>query len=237
MKKIFHSADSRGSFDFGWLKTNHSFSFGHYFNPEKTNFGMLRVLNDDFVEGGKGFSTHPHKDMEIITIPLAGALEHQDSTGGRGVLYPNEVQVMSAGKGIEHSEYNHLKDETSNFLQIWIFPDRKGHQPKYDQKYFDEEDRKNKFQLLVSPEKTNGNLWINQNAFISLAELDETKVITYEMKSENHGIYLFLISGELEVEDNLLTKRDAIGIWETDKVQIKANKNSFFLLIEVPMSQ
>ncbi len=175
--------------------------------------------------------------MEIITIPLAGALEHQDSTGGRGVLYPNEVQVMSAGKGIEHSEYNHLKDETSNFLQIWIFPDRKGHQPKYDQKYFDEEDRKNKFQLLVSPEKTNGNLWINQNAFISLAELDETKVITYEMKSENHGIYLFLISGELEVEDNLLTKRDAIGIWETDKVQIKANKNSFFLLIEVPMSQ
>jgi len=151
MKKVFYPEDSRGKFDFGWLKTNHLLSFGHYYNPERINFGMLRVLNDDFVQGGQGFDTHPHKDMEIITIPLSGALEHKDSTGGRGVLYPNEVQVMSAGTGIEHSEFNHLKDETSNFLQIWILPNKKGHQPRYDQKYFNKEERKNKLQLIVSP--------------------------------------------------------------------------------------
>lgn len=236
MKKIFHSADSRGKFDFGWLKTNYSFSFGHYFNRERMNFGMLRVLNDDYVEGGKGFGTHPHKDMEIITIPLSGALEHQDSTGGRGVLYPNEVQVMSAGTGIEHSEFNHLKDETSNFLQIWIFPDRKGHQPRYDQKYFDEDDRKNKFQLIVSPNKENGNLWINQNAFISLAEFDEGKELVYNLHSEKNGVYLFLISGELDAAEENLQKRDAVGIWETNSFTISAKKNSFFLLIEVPMN-
>lgn len=236
MKKIFHSADSRGKFDFGWLKTNYSFSFGHYFNPERINFGMLRVLNDDHVEGGKGFGTHPHKDMEIITIPLSGALEHQDSTGGRGVLYPNEAQVMSAGTGIEHSEFNHLKDETSNFLQIWIFPDRKGHQPRYDQKYFDEDDRKNKFQLIVSPNRENGNLWINQNAFISLAELDEGKELVYNLHSEKNGVYLFLILGELDAAEENLQKRDAVGIWETNSFTISAKKNSFFLLIEVPMN-
>ncbi|MCX7611774.1 MAG: pirin family protein [Ignavibacterium sp.] len=235
MKKIFHPSDSRGKFDFGWLKTSHSFSFGHYFNPERVNFGMLRVLNDDFVEGGMGFGTHPHKDMEIITIPISGALEHKDSTGGKGVLYPNEVQVMSAGTGIEHSEFNHLKDETSNFLQIWIFPDKKGHQPRYAQKYFDEQERKNKFQFVVTPDKENGNLWINQNAFISLSELEESKELIYNLHSEKNGIYLFLISGELLVEEQLLQKRDAIGIWETNSVKISAIKNSYFLVIEVPM--
>lgn len=236
MKKLFHSANSRGKFDFGWLKTNHSFSFGHYFNPERVNFGMLRVLNDDFVEGGQGFGTHPHKDMEIITIPLSGALEHEDSTGGKGVLYPNEVQVMSAGKGIEHSEFNHLKDEVSNFLQIWIFPDKKNHQPRYEQKYFNEEERKNKFQLIVSPNKENGNLWINQNAFIYLAELDEGKEIVFDLHSDKNGVYLFLIFGELSVAGENLFKRDAIGIWETSSIMINAKKNSFLLLIEVPMS-
>ncbi len=237
MKKIFHSADSRGKFDFGWLKTNHSFSFGHYYNPDRINFGMLRVLNDDFVKGGMGFGTHPHKDMEIITIPLSGALEHQDSTGGKGVLYPNEVQVMSAGTGIEHSEFNHLKDETSNFLQIWIFPDKKGHQPRYDQKYFDEEERKNKLQLIVSSEKENGSLWINQNAFIYLAELDQNIEMIYDLHSSKNGVYLFIISGEISAADQILHKRDAIGIWETNSFKINAIKDSFILLIEVPMVQ
>ncbi len=224
MKKIFHSADSRGKFDYGWLKTNHSFSFGQYYNPDSINFVMLRVLNDDYVEGGKGFSTHPHKNMEIITIPLSGALEHQDSTGGRGVLYPNEVQVMSAGKGIEHSEFNHLKNETSNFLQIWIFPNKKGRQPRYDQKYFAEEERKNMFQLIVSPNKENGNLWINKNAFIYLSEIDKGQTRSYQLNFLQNGIYLFLIDGELKVENDLLSKRDTIGIWEKDYINITANK-------------
>jgi redox-sensitive bicupin YhaK (pirin superfamily) len=237
MKKIFHSAESRGKFDFGWLKTNYSFSFGHYYNPDRVNFGMLRVLNDDSIEGGQGFGTHPHKDMEIITIPLSGALEHKDSTGGRGVIYPNEVQVMSAGTGIEHSEFNHLMDGTTTLLQIWIFPDKKGHQPRYDQKYFDEEDRKNRFQLIVSPDKNNGALWINQNAFLSLSDLDEGKELVYNLHSEKNGIYLFVISGELLVEDQKLNKRDAVGIWETNSIKISANKDTYFLLIEVPMDQ
>ena len=237
MKKVFYPEDSRGKFDFGWLKTNHSFSFGNYYNPERINFGMLRVLNDDFVQGGQGFDTHPHKDMEIITIPLSGALEHKDSTGGRGVLYPNEVQVMSAGTGIEHSEFNHLKDETSNFLQIWILPNKKGHQPRYDQKYFNKEERKNKLQLIVSPEKENGSLWINQNAFIYLTELDQNIEMIYDLHSSKNGVYLFLISGEISAADQILHKRDAIGIWETNSFKINAIKDSFILLIEVPMEQ
>jgi len=237
MKKVFYPEDSRGKLDFGWLKTNHSFSFGNYYNPERINFGMLRVLNDDFVQGGQGFDTHPHKDMEIITIPLSGALEHKDSTGGRVVLYPNEVQVMSAGTGIEHSEFNHLKDETSNFLQIWILPNKKGHQPRYDQKYFNKEERKNKLQLIVSPEKENGSLWINQNAFIYLTELDQNIEMIYDLHSSKNGVYLFLISGEISAADQILHKRDAIGIWETNSFKINAIKDSFILLIEVPMEQ
>jgi hypothetical protein len=235
MKKIMHKADSRGHFDYGWLKTNHTFSFSNYHDPERVNFGMLRVLNDDFVEAGQGFGTHPHSDMEIVTIPLDGALAHKDNTGSEGVIYPDEIQVMSAGAGIQHSEYNHLENGESNFLQLWIFPDKKGYKPRYNQKYFDPEERKNKFQFIVSPEKKDDNLWLNQDAYLSLTELEKNKSLDYKIHTKGNGVYLFLIEGEISVGGETLSKRDGIGIWETDKISIAANSDSKILLIEVPV--
>ena len=182
MKKIVHKADSRGYFDYGWLKTNHSFSFSQYHNPERMNFGMLRVLNDDIVAPGQGFGTHPHNDMEIVSIPLKGGLAHRDNTGSEGVIYPNEVQVMSAGTGILHSEFNYSKDEESNFLQLWILPDKKGHKPRYDQKTFNPDGRKNQLQTIVTPDKSNGNLWLNQDAYLSMSNIDRNNRIDYKFK-------------------------------------------------------
>jgi len=235
MKKIIHRANSRGHFDYGWLKTYHTFSFSSYHDPERVNFGMLRVLNDDTIEGGQGFGTHPHNDMEIVTIPLEGALAHKDSTGSEGVIYPDEIQVMSAGTGIRHSEYNHLNDGTTKLLQIWVFPDKKGHKPRYGQKFFDSEERKNKLQYVVSPSKKDDNLWLNQDAYFALADLDKDKSLSYKVHTKGNGVYLFLIDGEIFVGDEILSKRDGIGIWETDKFSITANSDSKLLLIEVPM--
>ena len=236
MKKIIHKADTRGFFDYGWLKTSHTFSFSSYYDPERVNFGMLRVLNDDFVAAGEGFGTHPHNDMEIVTIPLDGALAHKDSTGSEGVIYPDEVQIMSAGTGIRHSEFNYLQDGTSNFLQLWIFPDKKGHQPRYNQNYFDPAGRKNKFQFIVTPEKKDGNLWLNQDAFLSRIDLDKSNSVTYKIHTKGNGVYLFLIDGEIVVAGETLSKRDGIGIYETDKFSITAIKDSQILLIEIPMN-
>ena len=234
-KKIIHKADSRGHFDYGWLKTYYTFSFSNYYDPARVNFGMLRVLNDDEIEGGQGFGTHPHSDMEIVTVPLEGALAHKDSTGGEGVIYPDEIQVMSAGTGIQHSEFNHLSDGTTKLLQLWIFPDKKGHKPRYDQKFFDPEERKNKFQFIVTPEKKEGNLWLNQDAYLSLVDLEKTKSLDYKIHTKGNGVYIFLISGEIKVADELLSKRDGIGIWDTDEFTITANNDSQILIIEVPM--
>jgi redox-sensitive bicupin YhaK (pirin superfamily) len=235
MEKIIHKADSRGYFDYGWLKTNHTFSFGNYYNPERVNFGVLRVLNDDFVAAGQGFGTHPHNDMEIVSIPLIGALAHKDSTGIEEVIVPNEIQVMSAGTGILHSEYNHSKDKETNFLQLWIFTDKKGHKPRYNQKYFNPEERKNKFQFIVTPEKRDDNLWLNQDAYLSLTDLEKNKSLEYKIHSKGNGVYLFLIEGNISVGDESLSKRDGIGIWSTDEFSITAEENSRVLLIEVPM--
>jgi quercetin 2,3-dioxygenase len=235
MKKIIHIANTRGYFDFGWLKTNHTFSFGKYYDSERVNFGMLRVLNDDFVEAGQGFGTHPHNDMEIVSIPLSGSLAHKDSTGTEEVINPNEVQVMSAGTGILHSEYNHLKDEDTNFLQLWIFPDKKEHQPRYDQKSFDPKERINKLQFIVTPEKKDNNLWLNQDAYLSLSDLEKDKSIEYKIHTKGNGVYLFLIEGNISVDDESLSKRDGIGIWEIDEFSIRAIEDSQILLIEVPM--
>jgi len=235
-KKIIHKADSRGHFDYGWLKTYHTFSFSNYYDPERVNFGMLRVLNDDFVAAGQGFGTHPHNDMEIVTVPLEGAVAHKDSTGGDGVIYPDEIQVMSAGTGILHSEFNHLNDGTTKFLQLWIFPDKKGHQPRYDQKFFDSEERKNKFQFIVTPEKKDGNLWLNQDAYLSLVDLEKTKSLDYKIHTKGNGVYLFLIEGKISIVNEALSSRDGIGIWETSEFSITANENSKVLLIEVPMN-
>ncbi|MCU0364651.1 MAG: pirin family protein [Ignavibacteriaceae bacterium] len=236
MKKIIHRADSRGHFDYDWLKTYHTFSFSNYYDPERVNFGMLRVLNDDFVAAGEGFGTHPHNDMEIVTIPLEGALAHKDSTGGEGVIYPDEVQIMSAGTGIRHSEFNHLPDGTSNFLQLWIFPDKKGHQPRYNQKFFEPTERKNKFQFIVTPEKKDGNLWLNQDAYLALIELGKDKSISYKIHTKRNGVYVFLIEGKISTADETLSKRDGIGIWDTDEFSFTANMNSKILFIEVPMN-
>jgi redox-sensitive bicupin YhaK (pirin superfamily) len=235
MKKIMHKANSRGYFDYGWLKTNHTFSFSNYYDPERVNFGMLRVLNDDIVAAGQGFGTHPHNDMEIVSIPLIGALAHKDSTGIEEVIVPNEIQVMSAGTGILHSEYNHSKDKETNFLQLWIFPDKKEHKPRYNQKHFDPEERKNKFQFIVTPEKKDDNLWLNQDAYLSLTDLEKNKSLEYKIHSKGNGVYLFLIEGNISVGDESLSKRDGIGIWSTDEFSITAEENSRVLLIEVPM--
>ena len=236
MKKIIHKANSRGHFDYGWLKTYHTFSFSNYYDPERVNFGMLRVLNDDEIEGGQGFGTHPHNDMEIVTIPLEGAVAHKDSTGGEGVIYPDEIQVMSAGTGILHSEFNHLNDGTTKLLQLWIFPDKKGHKPRYDQKFFDSEERKNKLQFIVTPEKKDDNLWLNQDAYLSLTDLEKDKSTNYKVHTKGNGVYLFLIDGEISVAGEALSKRDGIGIYETDEFSITAIKDSQILLIEIPMN-
>ena len=235
MKKIIHKADTRGFFDYGWLRTSHTFSFSSYYDPERVNFGMLRVLNDDFVAAGEGFGTHPHNDMEIVTIPLDGALAHKDSTGSEGVIYPDEVQIMSAGTGIRHSEFNHLQDGTSNFLQLWIFPDKKGHQPRYNQNYFDPAERKNKLQFVVTPEKKDDNLWLNQDAYLSFTDLEKNKSLDYKIHTKGNGVYLFLIEGQISVSGETLSKRDGVGIYETDEFLITAYEDSQILLIEVPM--
>lgn len=170
MKIIVHKAGSRGFADHGWLKSNHTFSFANYYNPERIRFGTLRVLNDDIIEGGSGFGEHPHDNMEIISIPVYGALEHKDSMGNKKVIHDNEVQVMSAGRGVYHSEYNHSKSDDANFLQVWIFPKEKDIDPGYAQREFNENDLKNNLRLLVSPDKNTDTLWINQDAYISMGE-------------------------------------------------------------------
>jgi hypothetical protein len=235
MKKIIHGADTRGYFDYGWLKTNHTFSFSSYYDPERVNFGMLLVLNDDIVSAGQGFGTHPHNCMEIVSIPLSGALAHKDSTGTEEVIYPNDVQVMSAGTGILHSEYNYFKDKETNFLQLWIFPDKKGHQSRYDQKSFNPKERKNKLLTFVSPNENNGNLWLNQDAYLSMTDIEKDKSLDYMIHTKSNGVYIFLIEGNISIADVVLTKRDGMGIWDTGDFSIKANKNSQILLIEVPM--
>lgn len=234
MKKVIHKADSRGDANFGWLHSKHTFSFGQYYNPDRVHFGMLRVLNDDIVVGGAGFPTHPHENMEIVSIPLSGALAHKDSTGNEKIIQTGEVQIMSAGSGLTHSEYNASKDQEVNFLQIWVFPKEKDIEPRYDQKLFKDVDRKNKVQTVVAPDDS--ALWINQNAWFSLANLDGNKVLDYKIHDSGNGLYIFVIEGELEVDSENLNKRDAIGLSETESVSIKSSKDSKLLLIEVPMN-
>lgn len=235
MKKIIHTADSRGYLDHGWLKTHHTFSFNTYYDPERIRFGLLRVLNDDTIEPGMGFGTHPHDNMEIVTIPLSGTLEHQDSTGHRQVLNTNEIQIMSAGSGLTHSEYNHSDSEEVTLLQIWVFPKLRDITPRYDQKVFDPEKRKNTILTVVSPEENDNSMWINQDAYFSLSSLDAGKKLNYKIKHKNNGLYAFVIDGTIETAEEVLNKRDAIGLSEVDNIDIKATSNSDVLLIDVPM--
>jgi len=236
--QLFES-NTRGNADFGWLKANFSFSFGNYFNPERLQFGMLRVLNDDTIAGGTGFGTHGHANMEIITIPLEGGLKHQDSMGNEGVIRFGEVQVMSAGSGVEHSEMNASQKEEAKTLQLWVFPDIENVSPRYDQKSFDIENQINTFVNIVSPNDQNdGNaLWVYQKTFFHLGIFDSNTSVTYKVKIPKNGIYLFLIEGEIEVNNNVLKARDAMGITDLDAFEIKISSKSKILLVEVPMNQ
>jgi len=233
MKKVVHRADERGTAEHEWLHSKHSFSFADYYNPERMDFGKLRVLNDDIVEPGQGFGTHHHENMEIVSIVLDGALEHKDSTGNHGVIKKGEIQRISAGSGIMHSEYNHSKKEKVNFLQIWIYAKEQNIKPSYEQKNFNW--KKNELKLVVSGNKKDGALYIHQDAFFSLGNLDKNKTIEYNLKEKNNGVYIFVIKGNITVGDEKLKDRDAIGISKMDKLKIAANKNAEILLIEVPM--
>ena len=234
MKKIIHKAASRGYADHGWLRSYHTFSFASYQNSERMNFGMLRVLNDDVVQPEMGFGTHPHRNMEIISIPISGALSHKDSIGNKRSIEVGEVQVMSAGTGLKHSEFNDSKIDAVNFLQLWIIPEIENITPHYNQKIFEALERKNKFQVLVSPmdKQVGGSLPINQQGYISMIDLDKGFETAYDLRN---GAYFFLIEGEVLIENENLKKRDAIGIIEKNKVNIKANKSSKLLVIDVPM--
>ena len=235
MKTKIQRAAERGNANFGWLNSNHSFSFGHWYDATKMHFGALRVLNDDVVTGGKGFGEHPHDNMEIVSIPLKGSLAHKDTTGTDGIIKTGDMQIMSAGTGIKHSEFNASKTEEVNFLQIWIMPKEQNIQPRYQQKTFDVADRKNKWQTVVSPDEKDGSVWINQDTVFSLAHAEKNAVFTYKNRFSGNGVYLFLIEGEAEVNGETLHKRDAMEISDADEFDIKIKTDADLLAIEVPM--
>ncbi len=237
MKSVLHKADSRGHVNFGWLNSHHTFSFGNYFNPERMNFGVLRVLNDDVVSGGGGFPPHPHDNMEIISIPLHGDLEHKDSMGNTQVIRQGDVQIMSAGTGVRHSEYNHSKTDPVNFLQIWIMPKERHIEPRYAQQSFPAENRQNRFEPVVSNRtESNGAVWINQDATFLLGSLESGFETEYRLSAPNHGLYIFVLEGEVQVGSETLKKRDGLGLWEIDAVSFKAISQAEVLLMDVAMS-
>ena len=234
-KFFYHPADSRGHADHGWLKSNHTFSFAGYMNSERMNFGALRVLNDDFVEGGMGFGRHPHSNMEIISIPLEGELAHNDSMGTGSVIKKGDIQVMSAGTGIEHSEYNHSDSEPVKFLQIWVIPNKQNVEPRYDQQSIDYEAAKNNFLQILSPDPDDEGVWIHQNAWFHIAEFDAGFARQYVMKDAENGLYIFVLSGELNVEGQNMNSKDGLGIAGAGDIKIQAATKAEFLLMEVPI--
>ncbi|WP_033958078.1 pirin family protein [Psychroserpens jangbogonensis] len=238
MKTIIHKSDTRGFANHGWLKSHHTFSFASYQNENRMNFGTLRVLNDDVVQPKMGFGTHPHQNMEIISIPLKGALTHKDNMGNKRAIEIGEVQVMSAGTGLTHSEFNDSKTDEVNFLQLWIIPEELSVEPNYEQRLFPVEGKKNQLQTVVAPkDKLEGDaLPISQQAYIYRTSLDSDNAIDLQLKSKQNGFYIFVVDGEIEVANNTLEKRDALGVSETESIEIKANQNSELIIIEVPMN-
>lgn len=235
MNTVLHKANTRGSANHGWLEVNHSFSFANYYNPDRMNFGVLRVLNDDTIAPSKGFRTHPHDNMEIISIPLKGALKHKDSMGNGAVVQHGDVQVMSAGTGIRHSEFNANGDQPVSLLQIWLFPNKKNVTPRYDQISIKEIEEKNAFYQVLSPSANDQGVWIHQDAWFHLGDFDKEVCTNYKINKPGNGVYAFIIEGTAEIAGQTLSKRDGFGIWETDKFDIKANEGSRILLMEVPM--
>ena len=234
---VLHQADSRGHADHGWLKSYHSFSFANYYNPDRMHFGVLRVLNDDQVASGMGFGTHPHDNMEIISIPLEGDLEHKDSMGNVAVIRHGDIQVMSAGTGIQHSEYNRSKDQLVRFLQIWVFPNKRNVTPRYDQLTLNLADRQNKLQQILSPNVEDAGVWIHQDAWFHLGTFDQGISTNYTLKKPGNGIYAFVIKGSFAIDQQQLNRRDGLGIWDTANIELKATSpNSEILLMEVPMN-
>lgn len=233
---VLHKAETRGNANHGWLNSYHTFSFANYYNPERMHFGVLRVLNDDTVAAGKGFGTHPHDNMEIISIPLEGDLEHKDSMGNTTVIRNGDVQVMSAGTGIYHSEYNKNTDKLVKFLQIWVFPNKKNVSPRYDQITLKLADRHNKLQQILSPNPADAGVWIHQQAWFHLGSLDKGFKTNYTLKGgSGNGVYVFVLSGELRIGDQKLGPRDGYGIWDVQKFDITADSKAEVLLMEVPM--
>jgi hypothetical protein len=235
MKKAFHAAETRGNANHGWLNANHSFSFANYQNPERMNFGALRVLNDDTIAAGMGFGTHPHENMEIITIPLEGDLEHKDSMGNIGVINEGEIQVMSAGTGVHHSEYNKNADQAVKVLQLWVFPKKQNVTPRYDQMSVRDLKKPNDFYQVLSPNSEDEGMWVHQDTWFHLGEFDVEKSLDYTLKKPGNGVYVFVIEGSFNVEGENLKKRDAIGIWDTETITFTAQSESKVLLVEVPM--
>jgi quercetin 2,3-dioxygenase len=233
---ILHKADTRGHANHGWLDSYHSFSFGSYYNPERIHFGALRVLNDDTVSEARGFGKHPHDNMEIISIPLQGDLQHEDSMGNVAVIKNGDIQAMSAGTGIFHSEYNKSKDEPVKFLQIWIFPNKKNVEPRYSQVTLNINDRYNKLQQVLSPNENEEGVWIHQDAWFHLGKLDKGFSAEYNFKKKGNGVYAFILSGEVTIDGTQLNTRDGFGVWDTDKISIKAGTDAEILLMEVPMT-
>ncbi|MEO8148186.1 MAG: pirin family protein [Bacteroidia bacterium] len=234
---ILHKAETRGHANHGWLDSHHTFSFANYYNPERMHFGVLRVLNDDRVDPGMGFGTHPHDNMEIISIPLEGDLEHKDSMGNVAVIKNGDIQVLSAGTGITHSEYNKNKDSLVKFLQIWVFPNKKNVTPRYDQVTLNINDRHNKLQQIVSPNADDAGVWIHQDAWFHLGKFDKDFSIDYKIKNPGNGVYAFVLKGDVTIEGNSLNTRDGLGIWNTEKITIKAeSQDAEILIMDVPMN-
>ena len=237
MKTIVHKANERGHANHGWLNAYHSFSFANWYNPEKVQFGMLRVLNDDTIAAGMGFGTHPHDNMEIITIPLEGDLAHKDSMGNGTTIKSGDIQVMSAGTGIQHSEFNPNHDQHTKLFQIWLFPKYRNVEPRYQQITLDKSLEKNDFAQILSPNPDDAGVWIHQDAWFYLSDFDADFSKKLSLKKEGNGFYIMNIEGEIEVNGEKLERRDAVGIWETNEIEIKANTAAKFLVMEIPMEQ
>lgn len=236
MRHTYHQSNTRGAANHGWLKSFHTFSFAGYHNPERMHFGVLRVLNDDTVDGGQGFGTHPHQNMEIISIPLAGDLEHKDSMGNTTIIKEGDIQVMSAGTGVQHSEYNKNADKAVKFLQIWIFPKDKDVEPRYDQISLASIKKENALFQVLSPNQDDQGVWIHQDAWFSMGEFTEDTNVEYTLKSKENGVYAFVINGDFTINGVDVNTRDGLGIWEADTLNIKASPDSKLLLMEVPMT-
>ena len=237
MKTVLHKAETRGHANHGWLDTHHTFSFANYRNPERMHFGVLRVLNDDSVAPGRGFGTHPHDNMEIISIPLEGDLEHKDSMGNVAVIKQGDVQAMSAGTGVYHSEYNKNADQQVKFLQIWLFPNQKNVTPRYDQISISELEQPNRFYQILSPKADDAGVWIHQNAWFHMGNLGAGTETEYQLKDPaNNGVYAFILEGDVTIEGQMLNRRDGFGVWDTEAIRVKADSGAKVLLMEVPMT-